>query len=701
VSAETGAARPSAAEDPVSVDPPLFGFLVQGVVATLFALGLGTGSLIVLFEDALADALDLPRLWDLASVLFGLVGVAVCLGLGIGIALERIHARRPHHAIVGALVAALVAGPAFSALAFLALYQDYAQTFAELGDLAQQPESWAQLGLFAVSMVAVFGPALWARQQGLSKRQQVVAGLCGTALAALAAVAMKPEPWFAVTGLTLSALPLLPLGLELGEHAAGWLLARLGQPDAWATPAWEALGPRLRRWLVAEREAARQPRLALQVVARARADVPALRPLLDVLPPILLAFAVVHVARRQGTFAWVGYELLNLLQGTVLGSVLVGVAWAAVRRGRPDTSPRGHPWVALGVALVAASLVGLWAHYFRWLLVARLILIASVAGGLCALALLVRHASRRWGLVSGRPRLLRVSLVVFALSLPYVYTWEHLGWVGLFLGGGVLVVSGWLPHVYVLLTLSAYMALWKGFALWFRDVGVAHPLPRVSLRLSSHVYADAYLAGGLTLVACSALLAHQRQRVQALALPLGAAVMASGVCAVLLEVTVLWDWADWYLWWGGPSYSPWPLILGALAGALVARVPGKGGPLVGVVALIVALGWAWERVHVPPAFAKASVKALWRQAQGGDATAMRELGERYAMGVGIHRDQAEAHAWLVRAAEGGDSEAMYRLGVAYTYGRNCRRDPEVGAGWIAKAAAAGEPRAQAFRGAGQ
>ena len=70
------------------------------------------------------------------------------------------------------------------------------------------------------------------------------------------------------------------------------------------------------------------------------------------------------------------------------------------------------------------------------------------------------------------------------------------------------------------------------------------------------------------------------------------------------------------------------------------------------------------------------------------------LGEQYACGIGVPRDDAKARQWYTKAAatfkkaaEQGDADAQYRLGTMYKEGKGVPRNDDMSCQWYAKAAA--------------
>jgi tRNA A-37 threonylcarbamoyl transferase component Bud32 len=79
---------------------------------------------------------------------------------------------------------------------------------------------------------------------------------------------------------------------------------------------------------------------------------------------------------------------------------------------------------------------------------------------------------------------------------------------------------------------------------------------------------------------------------------------------------------------------------------------------------------------------------LFRQAADlGDANAMQELGESYANGEGVSKDDLEALRWFLRAAGGGNTTAMLTLGGLYLFGSDAvPQSDDDAVRWFQKAA---------------
>ena len=85
---------------------------------------------------------------------------------------------------------------------------------------------------------------------------------------------------------------------------------------------------------------------------------------------------------------------------------------------------------------------------------------------------------------------------------------------------------------------------------------------------------------------------------------------------------------------------------------------------------------------------------LRRMAEGGDARAQAELGDRYEEGRGIERDYGAAVLWYRRSAEQGDARAQGSLGSMYVNATGVPRDDEEALRWFRRAAEQGGPRGQ-------
>jgi uncharacterized protein len=97
---------------------------------------------------------------------------------------------------------------------------------------------------------------------------------------------------------------------------------------------------------------------------------------------------------------------------------------------------------------------------------------------------------------------------------------------------------------------------------------------------------------------------------------------------------------------------------------------------------------AYQRGYFLTAFGLAT-----HGADAGDAKSMTLLGELYANGLGVPRDDKKAADWYKLAADRGDREAMFALAMFALNGRAGPRDRQVSAKWLAAAAKLGEPLA--------
>jgi TPR repeat protein len=80
-------------------------------------------------------------------------------------------------------------------------------------------------------------------------------------------------------------------------------------------------------------------------------------------------------------------------------------------------------------------------------------------------------------------------------------------------------------------------------------------------------------------------------------------------------------------------------------------------------------------------------------AEAGNQVAMASLGDVYAYGWGVTKDEAEALRWYRKSAEGGSASAMANLGHKLQYGWGITKDETEAVRWFRKAADAGFPGA--------
>src|SRR4029077_7521460 len=120
-----------------------------------------------------------------------------------------------------------------------------------------------------------------------------------------------------------------------------------------------------------------------------------------------------------------------------------------------------------------------------------------------------------------------------------------------------------------------------------------------------------------------------------------------------------------------PALPPWPQQAPSAAGAVDPST------------IDVAYG-AFQRGHYLTALNEAT-----RRAQQNDAAAMTLLGEIYAQGLGVGRDDSKASQWYKLAAAHGDRDAMFALAMFDLEGRAGRRDHDGAARLLAEAAKLG------------
>jgi TPR repeat protein len=81
----------------------------------------------------------------------------------------------------------------------------------------------------------------------------------------------------------------------------------------------------------------------------------------------------------------------------------------------------------------------------------------------------------------------------------------------------------------------------------------------------------------------------------------------------------------------------------------------------------------------------------------GNPRAQRLLGDLYAGGRGVARDDAEARVWYERAGKQYDVDAQAKLGEMYAAGIGVSRDPNLAYVWYAAAARNGNAVARAHQ----
>ena len=108
------------------------------------------------------------------------------------------------------------------------------------------------------------------------------------------------------------------------------------------------------------------------------------------------------------------------------------------------------------------------------------------------------------------------------------------------------------------------------------------------------------------------------------------------------------------------------------------------------------LGW-WipkeERVIADAAQSLTQDQIAARAAQG-DTDAALMMGQRYADGNGVIKNDKEAARWFEIAARAGKAEAQYRYGVALLEGRGVVQDYKAAFEWIERPAKLGHANAQ-------
>jgi TPR repeat protein len=90
--------------------------------------------------------------------------------------------------------------------------------------------------------------------------------------------------------------------------------------------------------------------------------------------------------------------------------------------------------------------------------------------------------------------------------------------------------------------------------------------------------------------------------------------------------------------------------------------------------------------------------ALYRQAaERGSAKAQVALGDLYAAGRGVARDDLSAVSWYRKAAMQGESDGQFRLGEMYAAGRGVAQNNFQAYVWFSRAARGGNVAAESKR----
>ena len=117
-------------------------------------------------------------------------------------------------------------------------------------------------------------------------------------------------------------------------------------------------------------------------------------------------------------------------------------------------------------------------------------------------------------------------------------------------------------------------------------------------------------------------------------------------------------------------------------------------------ALLLSAGWFCASVHAQQSevlrkqFLEDKAKA-----EQGDAKAQADLGARYAEGIGVEKDYADAVKWFRKAAEQGNARAQGVLGTFYHEGLGVEKNYAEAVKWFRKAAEQGNADAQGVLGA--
>ncbi len=86
---------------------------------------------------------------------------------------------------------------------------------------------------------------------------------------------------------------------------------------------------------------------------------------------------------------------------------------------------------------------------------------------------------------------------------------------------------------------------------------------------------------------------------------------------------------------------------------------------------------------------KEALALLRKACEAGNASAARNLGYCYAIGLGVERNKELAAKLYIKAAEAGNAKAMCNIGVLYSYGNGVEQDFAKAAEWYRRSAEGG------------
>lgn len=89
---------------------------------------------------------------------------------------------------------------------------------------------------------------------------------------------------------------------------------------------------------------------------------------------------------------------------------------------------------------------------------------------------------------------------------------------------------------------------------------------------------------------------------------------------------------------------------------------------------------------------KEAIALLKRACEAGNASAARNLGYCYAVGIGVERNKELAAKLYIKASEAGNAKAMCNIGVLYSYGHGVELDFSKAAEWYRRSAEGGYSR---------
>ena len=165
------------------------------------------------------------------------------------------------------------------------------------------------------------------------------------------------------------------------------------------------------------------------------------------------------------------------------------------------------------------------------------------------------------------------------------------------------------------------------------------------------------------------------------------------VIVVLLGASA---WQGWQLYWGMPANDADEMITGVEQEADVTMDTTQAGDDARTALDKSGLGTEQEKLQKEESQpdAEDEITRLLAAAEQGDAGSQFILGDMYAKGERVSKDDAEAVRWYRMAAEQGDARAQFILGGMYFKGEGVSKDDAEAVRWFRMAAEQGDAGTQ-------